>query len=225
MASSIGVVIPFGSSNPARGRALQHVLDYYRYEFPDWEVVVGRDDGAMFSRARACNNGVENITGDVILINDADTLCPPENVRKAVGLAAASPGLVRAYTRYRRISRAATAKVTTYKEALAALDTDVEWQQDPAYAHGCAVTRRACWEKVGGYDPRFEGWGYEDCAAELIFNSLWPDRRVTGDLFHLWHPGGWTFEDEHRNSKLYHERYEQLAGNADDLLAARFSDD
>ena len=140
-------------------------------------------------------------------------------------MAAAEQGLVRAYTRYRRLSQTATAALATYKEALAATDEDVEWEQDVAYAHGCAVIRRDCFDKVGGYDPRFEGWGYEDCALEKITDALWSDRRVAGDLYHLWHPGGWNFADELRNSKLYHERYERLAGNPEQLLAARFADE
>lgn len=226
MATDVTVVIPFGGADPHREAALEHVRDFYRYEFPDWTVRLGYDDDTrVFSRARACNNGANDATEGILIINDADTLCPPNCVREAVALATAEPGLVRAYTRYRRLSQSATASVTTYKEALAATDAMIEWQQDVAYAHGCAVTRVECWHKVGGYDPRFEGWGYEDCAAELIFNAHWPDRRVAGDLIHLWHPGGWNFDDEHRNSKLYHERYEQLSGCADDLIALRFADD
>lgn len=223
--ASVAVVIPYGGADSHRAAALQHILDYYRYEFADWTVRIGWDGGEPFSRARACNKGAAETTSDILIINDADTLCPPENVRKAVELAAASSGLVRAYTRYRRLSQAATERCGTYKEALVSADADVEWQQEPAFAHGCAVTQRACWETVGGYDPRFEGWGYEDCAAELIFASLWDDRRIQGDLFHLWHPGGWNVEDEHRNSKLYHERYERLRGSPESLLAARFAVD
>jgi hypothetical protein len=223
--ASVAVVIPYGGDDPHRAAAAAHVRAFYRYEFPDWQVAHGFYIQEPFSRARAVNAGIAATDAEIVIVNDADTLCPPSQVREAVRLAEERGGLVRAYTRYRRLSAAASEACVTYKDALAAPDESFEWEQDPAYAHGCAVAQAKCWKAVGGYDPRFEGWGYEDCAAELIFNALWPDRRVPGDLVHLWHPGGWTVEDEHRNSKLYHELYERNAGSAASLIAARFSDE
>lgn len=218
----VAVVIPYGGKDEWRERALAHVGAFYQYEFPDWRVIVSGDDGERFSRARACNAGVADTRAEVVVINDADTLCPPASVREAVRLATEAPGLVRAYSRYRRLTQDATAELATYKEALAAPDEAIYWQQEPAFAHGCAVLQRDCYETVGGYDPRFEGWGYEDMAAELLFDAFWPDRRIQGDLFHLWHPNAETPEDRERNERLYYQEYEPKRGDREALLAMRF---
>jgi len=64
-------------------------------------------------------------------------------------------------------------------------------------------------------------------AAELLYDAWWPDRRVQGDLFHLWHPNVQdpTNEDETRNFALYYDLYEPRRGDPEGLLAARFSDE
>ncbi len=223
---STSVIVPYGGHDPDRAQALRHVLDFYRYEFPDWQVIVADQDSAdsyTFSRARAVNDGAAKADGDVLVIQDADSLCAPGNVAVAVAMARTEPGMVRAYTRYRRLSRPATGSFETYKQALACADADVEWQQDPAFAHGCAAIQRSCFEAVGGYDPKFTGWGYEDMALEAVCNAHWPDRRVVGDLVHLWHPAAWGGADDRRNSDLYYRLYEPRKGDPVGLIAARYT--
>jgi glycosyltransferase involved in cell wall biosynthesis len=62
----------------------------------------------------------------------------------------------------------------------------------PYDAYGCfLVVRRADFERVNGFDARFEGWGHEDVdlAVRLRQAGLrcgWPGPHAT--LLHLWHP-------------------------------------
>lgn len=225
--ASVSVIVPYGGSDPDRERALRLVLDFYYWNFPAWQVHVARQDAAdsyTFSRARAVNIGAALTSSHLLIVNDADSLCAPGQVLSAVRLALAEPGLVRAYTRYRRLSKAGTAVCDGYWDALRASDTMVEWQQEPAFAHGCAVIQRSCFEDVGGYDPKFTGWGYEDMALEAVTSAHWPDRRVPGDLVHLWHPAAWGGPDDRRNSDLYYRLYEPVKGDRAGLLAARYAE-
>lgn len=54
---------------------------------------------------------------------------------------------------------------------------------------GVRVITRRLWETVGGYDPRFSGWGHEDRAhvhgVEILFGQR---TRVPGHMLNLWHP-------------------------------------
>jgi predicted glycosyltransferase involved in capsule biosynthesis len=45
------------------------------------------------------------------------------------------------------------------------------------------------WDRVGGFDERFEGWGWEDVAFRLACETLLgPMVVLRGVLWHLWHP-------------------------------------
>jgi hypothetical protein len=48
---------------------------------------------------------------------------------------------------------------------------------------------REAFEVIGGYDPRFRGWGGEDTAAIAAMDTLWgPHTMLPHPLFHLHHP-------------------------------------
>lgn len=54
---------------------------------------------------------------------------------------------------------------------------------------GINVVTRTMWEDVGGFDPRFFGWGHEDRAFVHAVEVLHgPRRRVPGHMLNLWHP-------------------------------------
>ena len=55
----------------------------------------------------------------------------------------------------------------------------------------------------------YQDW-FPSTALELIFDSFWPDRRVQGDLFHLWHPSIEDPDDDAQNANMrrYYEKYE-----------------
>ncbi len=181
----VSVVVPFGGMNIERLAALELVLDYYRAEFPDWAVTLASNHEHPFSRARACNEGVAKTAGPVVVINDADSLCPPDQLREAVRLAQAEPGLVWAYTLYQRLTREDTAIVHEYADALKA--EDIEWKATHTVSTGCVAIRRDCYDQVGGMDEGFTDWGYEDMVFANRCKTYWTPRWVEGPLFHLWH--------------------------------------
>jgi predicted glycosyltransferase involved in capsule biosynthesis len=54
---------------------------------------------------------------------------------------------------------------------------------------GLLVLSREAWEKVGGYDEAFIGWGYEDNAFQASLDRrVGHFDRVDGFVVHLWHP-------------------------------------
>lgn len=54
---------------------------------------------------------------------------------------------------------------------------------------GINIITRSMWEDVGGFDPRFLGWGHEDRAFVHAVEVLHGPRvRVAGHMLNLWHP-------------------------------------
>lgn len=183
--TGISVIIPYAGDDLYRQRSLEDVQDLYYSELPEFDVSVIRGEEKRFSRAALLNQGVADAKGQIIVVNDADSLCWPAQIREAAALAEEAPGLVWAYTQYRRLSREGTEAVFTYRDAL--VSNAVEWEMVNAPSNGCAAIRRSCWLDVGGMDEGFQGWGYEDIAFNNRCASYWPLRRVTGPLVHLWH--------------------------------------
>ena len=52
----------------------------------------------------------------------------------------------------------------------------------------CIVFPRPVWDDLGGFDERFEGWGFEDMALQSVVVGLYGHERIEGDVYHLYHP-------------------------------------
>lgn len=72
---------------------------------------------------------------------------------------------------------------------------------------GIRAISREMWEGVGGYDPRFKGWGHEDRAhvhgVELLYG---PRQRVPGHMLNLWHPKRTNTREHDAQDEAYFRR-------------------
>ncbi len=228
------VVIPFypgdnEEQSRQRTRNLRHVLRLYEDCYPEWERVIATDYAIPFSKAFANNQVI--FTGkilrtsfpDVLLFNDADSLCSPQAIRNAVDMAHSQPGLVRAFRHYRRLTEVYTENLRYWRDAF---NQPYDWHMDGSLSHACIAVRYSCYKQVGGYDPRFRAWGYEDLAADIMFGAFWQARYVnTGTVVHLHHKpteGDPRFASyQAANEQLYYKRYCKLQGDPEALLALR----
>ncbi len=226
---NVAVIIPYGRPEPWRDRALRFVWAYWRENFPDWPLQLSRDERLPFRKASAQNTAAAGLPGEIELLvfADADSVCRPESVRRLVELARAEPGQVLGFTRYQRLSRAATERLASYHDALAPDEGMIEWEMLNSGSHGLMAIRRDCFAQVGGLDPKFVGWGAEDLAFDIICDAHWPTRRVEGTLTHLWHPravgsdgGPAPGPEEAANLGLY-QLYVACAGDRSSLQELR----
>jgi hypothetical protein len=189
----IAVVIPWrASGDEDRDLAFDYTRAYYlRLEAAGVvdEVVVSSDgaDSGPFNRHRAYNLGYARTDADVVLWNEADTLIPAEQIATAAALAEDEPGLVVPYSERHELDVTQAARVYAGTDPFTLTGTVV-------YADGVSigqagVTSRATMGRVGGgWDERFQGWGFDDNAAFHIFGVLaGPPRIVEGRGVHLWH--------------------------------------
>lgn len=147
-----------------------------------------------WSPGRARNFAVTQLpSAGVVVFNDADSICPPEQIRAAIMLASAQPGLVFAYDLYCRWTQQATEKWCASADPWNELGKPIPslaFDGKPIFNSGsmaCVAISRACFEEVGGFDESYVGWGYEDLDFAWRCNKLWPNRRVSGPVYHLWH--------------------------------------
>jgi hypothetical protein len=144
--------------------------------------VSGEDQRGTFNRAAARNAAVTAAGGawDFAILADADSLVELERLRGGLALAEATGLPVLPHSTFAALTRGQT---------LAALagGTLPRIASEPGRlpVGGCIIVPRAVWDRVGGYDERFVGWGYEDTA---FWSACGGARRTPGFLWHLWHP-------------------------------------
>lgn len=126
-----------------------------------------------WSPGKARNEGVRRWADEAttLVFNDADTICPHEQIRDAVRLARDADGLVYAYDLYVRRNENGLSGETIFQ----------------APSMGCVAMSRHTFDTVGGFDEGYVGWGYEDVDFAQRCGGLWPIRRVGGPVYHLWH--------------------------------------
>lgn len=174
------IVVDFGSSEPL---SLDGV---------DPRVRIVRLKAERWSLSEAINAGVLAARGDVIAKTDADVLLAPSSVRgmakAAADLASGAYGILLAQGRD-------LPEEISLEAAIDGLPSDAALSSRlrPKWGQGLlTLFSRAAWEKIGGYDSRFVGWGEEDndfCERVRQSGSRigWVDREAVR-IYHVWHP-------------------------------------
>jgi hypothetical protein len=189
--TKVSVLIPFIPDTPRRRQIFDHVLARWGHFFPDYELVSASDGGGeVYNKAQAINNAAKIAAGDVFIIADADIIWNPETIRQAVDMVAsgAVPWLI-PFTDCERLDERTTQRILAGKPED---DTPEQYGVLSGPSHGPGamnVLTREAWEKAGGYDENFCGWGYEDNAFELMLDTFHGKAgRLPDRMFHLCHP-------------------------------------
>jgi hypothetical protein len=246
----ISILVPFHSSdaNNQRAKNWKWLYKYWRKQLPGAEIIVGVDaeagiNGKPFSKSCAVNNAVSRASGDIFVIVDADGYVPistiiecAEEIRKARKLKKKLWFVP--YRNFYRLTEAASQNVLQSDPAHPYLfgkkpsEDDVLNMADftgtsgSAIGHwyGALIQLMPCeaFEAVGGWDPRFRGWGGEDSSAMRAMDTLyWPHKTIPGPVFHIWHPFKTV---QSTNSYLSRHRLWENQGtaNANNILSNRY---
>jgi glycosyltransferase involved in cell wall biosynthesis len=206
---TISVLIPYrNDGGDHRAWLFQWVLQRWNALLPSAEVVVrsGGPDGP-FNRSRAINNAAADARGDVFVIADADTVFHLDELQEAIRLCLGGTWVL-PYGPYVNLDA-----ISTHRVLARPADTDIAIK-DVSWDHllmdsvsGLVVLTREQFGTAGGFDERFERWGFEDRAFQEAADRLVGGHvRVDGGYcFHLWHPRGADFEGEQipRARRLY----------------------
>lgn len=174
-------------------------------EHLEWPIYEGFHDEGSFSLSAASNQAARlaNIytpEWDVALYVGADFIVgDPRQAPWAADLALRKEQLVFAHNAQFRLSLEGT------DAALAGADyTQADMESGPHFNtfSGVLALPRDLWEEVGGFDERFESWGWEDLAFWASCSAMRRGfERIEGTLYHLWHERSEEVDD-HANEPL-----------------------
>ncbi len=179
------VLIPW-RPQPSRVEAFDVVIAWYRENFGDIDIRTVDCDDEIFNLAQCRNLGIASIedAGQVVIINDADTVPEIGPLREAIEAAASSGRVHLPYTAYHWLGAEGTAQLISGRS----LD-ECDFELVRGACSGVYVTTPATWWSHGGQDERFRGWGFEDAAWYLAHETLLgePPRRHGGTVYALHH--------------------------------------
>lgn len=214
----VSVLIPHRPDGGERDNLYKFVVDWWSSTFPDWDVVIGRHDGGKFNRGWALNEAARRASSDsvVFVVADGDIIPDPDTVRSAVSMALSTGKKVATFT---------------HRADLSQLGTEAVMRGDTAHSRShfvgrsttnvssCFAISRESYEKVGGFDERFAGWGGEDNAFHatcdaLVGAAVAVPRGSMKSCMHLWHePYDGRKSTAYGGNKLLARRYVKAAAN------------
>lgn len=183
---TIALLIPVGGDHcPHRQAAASYVIGRYHRLHPTWELHVGHT-AEPWSKGAALADALARTDAQMIVLADADSFVDPEPLEQAVSQAW-DDGWAMPHWMVHRLTEQATADV--YAGAPPRRDRLVRGSYVGVKGGGIVAVRRDVYERVGGVDPRFEGWGGEDVSfARALIALHGKPARMGADLWHLWHP-------------------------------------
>jgi hypothetical protein len=213
---NVSLVVPWRSGDPWRERIWTWCRTYWEATWPEFELIECDSEDEPFTRGRSLNAGVEKASGEILVLADADTVVA--HVGGAVEMATYGDWVI-AYPegQYYSLTEHYTADLTAGPPGRLREPTREQWRDRITSYSGVLVLLREAFDKVGGYDPRFIGWGHEDFAFMFALDTLWkPHQRATGWALHLWHEHREPerFEQPHiAENKALVDRYEHCYAN------------
>lgn len=204
----ISIIIPFRCPDMKhpRARNIEWLKRYWAAQLPDAEIIIGEDPDmdVPFSKSVAINNGVAKSTGDVLVLVDADGYIEIESVlhcAKEIRLARKLGHRLWfvPYRQFYRLTEHISKKLLNSNPKHPhkfPCPPDKEHRlgdSDPSTGHWYGamiqIMPREAFELVGGWDPRFRGWGGEDHAAMRAMDTLYTiHKTLPGQVLHVWHP-------------------------------------
>lgn len=161
-------------------------------------IHTGDSDTEIFSLARAFNQAADR-PWDAAVLSEADAWVPLDQIHQALQL----DGLTYCFDRQIRFTVPETAEflqhgtypARPFEEARSALGSN-----------GVRVITRDLWDQLGGYDPRYIGWGAEDYDFWWRASHSGPVNRAEGPMWELSHDRDDAYyEARHRNRRLLAE--------------------
>lgn len=231
----ISLLIPFSSTDPARRANFDWLQEYWKYELPEAEVIIGTSKSQVFCKAEALNDAARRSVGKILVIMDADAYMTGSAVRQAADLILEERNNLwlipyrRLYRLNEESGRLITNSRTTHPFRF---PRDIDWSHiennvdSVRYGHHYGAMSmmfpRKAYELIGGFDERFKGWGGEDVCLLRALDTLFAKHKtIDADIFHLWHPfygdsyesRRWANQDKGGSNWKLSKEYGKAAGN------------
>lgn len=190
------VIVPYRPDDGIRDQLWRFLHKTYWAKQP-FDVVVGEHVDGEFNRSTAINTAADR-AWDVAVIADADTWIPTPQLLKAIHLAGENDRLVSGLTMVAELTAGCTQTMLACQCLNAPLTVGRVRTKDIDTQSSVIAVNRNLWDRTGGFDERFVGWGGEDNAFWKTCHILAGEPlRIPGYAYHLWHPAS---PHKHRGS-------------------------
>lgn len=199
----ISLLIPFSSKDPIRKRNFKWVLEYWKHELPDAEIVIGKCSSKIFCKGEALNHAAKKSTGKVLVIIDADAYISGTIIDHCADRILEELDNHLWYVPYRRLYRLTEDITNDIVNSDPANPLRLPSPPPKKFVensgdrskYGCRygamamMFPREAYEILGRFDERFKGWGGEDVALLRALDTLYGRHKTyKHDILHLWHP-------------------------------------
>lgn len=220
MKACFSYIIPFRQdSSKRREYNLRVILKWLTY-FSNLEIIIVEQDEVShldtkafgknckhvfiynpgsFNKSWAINVGFRHSSGQVIAIGDCDLFMDKLALTNSLNQCLNTFDAINPYSDLIDLSKEISDEVSVLDIDASILENhtiDKNREQSGEYlcfSGGIILLKRSLFEKIGGFDERFEGWGGEDDAMDVRIRAFTQNILQTENqtAFHLWH---------HRNS-------------------------
>lgn len=187
----ISILIPYKSDGEYRDRSFIWVIKRYEALMPNSEICIGTCDTKPFCKSSAVNNAAKLATRDIFIIADVDLVFDLNQIAKAI-LGLTSSTWIIPYTTLNYLTLEQTKTLQQMKPSVIINNINFTGykERDCKFIYGgINIVPREYFEKIGGFDERFKGWGFEDDAFQRSLDALCgPHNRIKTALWHMYHP-------------------------------------
>ena len=208
----ISLLVPFHCPDQGshRAKSWRWLEQYWKEQLPGAEIIIGEDPTVWlhpktpFSKSIAVNDAASKAKGDIFCIVDADGYISADAILHcAMEIREARKQKRKLwfipYRHFFRLTEEASQLIlqsdpsNPYVFSMPpppeALQRTTGAQQGHWFGAGIQIMPREAFEEVGGWDPRFRGWGGEDHAAMRAMDTLyWRHQTLHQQFLHIWHP-------------------------------------
>lgn len=181
-------LVPRRADNGHRDRLWKFCREWWTTNHPTIEIFEGHHnaDEGKFNRSAAINRASKAAgKWDIGIILDSDVLIDPINVEQGILVAQRFNRICIPFRTYHSLSQEGSARIMGgWSGDWLTASTKAYWDSVSCVV----VVSRGLWDRVGGFDERFVGWGFEDTAFACATDAVSGRLRLNGDLWHLWHP-------------------------------------
>jgi hypothetical protein len=189
------ILVPYRSDDGGRRDKLwDYTRDWLSEHHSGWPIYVGESPEGPFNRGAAINDAARKADEhferwDVAVVSDADNICDPMTLRRAVRRANQFGGCVFPFDTYMYLDERSS-RLLVENDRWFVAPVRQRWGIIPEHCSGIQAISRIAYDKVGGF-PELQGWGHEDLVMSTMLKAFASHyEHLRGSAYHLYHGDG-----------------------------------